>query len=394
MRLTARWIFPVACPPIPNGILAIEGTRIQVIEAASTGGVDLDLGNAGIVPGFVNAHTHLDLSGLRGQCPPCPDFTGWLRAVIRHRRGQTAEQISADIHAGMAESVAAGTTLLGDISGQGASWACLQSAPLRSVVFLELLGLTAARAEEVGQAAEAWLQAHPETDRCRPGLSPHAPYSVHRALFARAASLHAPLAVHLAESQAELELLASQSGPFLPFLKDLGVWEPAGLVRSVAELLAILGPSLYVHGNYLPADAELPPGSTLVYCPRTHHAFGHPPHPFRHFLERGINVALGTDSLASNPDLSILEEARFLHRQHPDLPGRELLRMATLNGAQALGWSGETGSLEPGKSADLAIVPLPDEEPPDPHLLLFSSVLPVEHSMFGGGWRAGVPCKR
>src|SRR5439155_6487571 len=98
--------------------------------------------------------------------------------------------------------------------------------------------------------------------------------------------------------------------------------------------------------------------ASVVYCPRTHAAFGHAPHPFREFLARGVRVALGTDGLSSNPDLDILAEARFLHRKHPDLPGATLLRMLTLFGAEALGWAGETGSLEPGKAADLVVLPL------------------------------------
>lgn len=386
MRLTARWIFPVSGPPLAEGMVTIEGSRLIGVEPAGSGRADLDLGNAAILPGLVNAHTHLDLSGLRGKCPPGPDFTDWLSGVIRHRRSQTSEQITADIEAGLTESLAAGTTLLGDISGQGLSWPILQAAPVRSVVFLELLGLTPGRAEEAGKAAADWLATHPNAANCRAGLSPHALYSVHRSLFARAAALGAPLAVHLAESLAELELLA-RDGPFKSFLQALDAWEPDGLVNVLSEVMALLGPALYVHGNYLPRKADLPPGSTLIYCPRTHHAFGHQPHPFRHFLQRGIRVALGTDSLASNPDLSILEEARFLHRQHPDLPGCDLLKLATLWGAEALGWAGETGSLEPGKAADLVVVPLGDEDGVDPHRLLFESALPVSRVMIGGVWQ-------
>src|SRR5205814_8406147 len=124
-----------------------------------------------------------------------------------------------------------------------------------------------------------------------------------------------------------------------------------------------------------------PPPSTLVYCPRTTAAFGHPPHPFREFLQRGVRVALGTDSLASNPDLDLLAEMRFVHQRHPDFPGDALLRMGTLSGAEALGWADETGSLTPGKSADLVVVPLPDIDG-DPYQLLFESPQPVARTMF------------
>ncbi len=129
----------------------------------------------------------------------------------------------------------------------------------------------------------------------------------------------------------------------------------------------------------------MPPHSSIVYCPRTHAAFGHPPHPFREFLQRGVRVALGTDSLASNPDLDILAEMRFIHERYPDFPGDALLRMGTLSGAEALGWADECGSLTPGKSADLAIVPLPNEEG-DPFDLLLKSQSRVSRTMFRGQW--------
>ena len=130
----------------------------------------------------------------------------------------------------------------------------------------------------------------------------------------------------------------------------------------------------------------MPPGSTMIYCPRTHAAFGHAPHPFVQWLERGVRVALGTDSLASNPDLNVLAEARFLHGRYPNVSGSALLRMATLSGAEALGWQDETGSLAVGKSADLVVVPLPAEDMADPHALLLASSLPVEAVMWRGQW--------
>jgi cytosine/adenosine deaminase-related metal-dependent hydrolase len=121
-----------------------------------------------------------------------------------------------------------------------------------------------------------------------------------------------------------------------------------------------------------------------VYCPRTHAAFGHPPHPFRESLARGVRVALGTDSLASNPDLSLLAEARFIASRFADFDRSLLLRMATLSGAEALGWSEEIGSLESGKTADFAVVALPDRNDADPHDLLFNSDLPVQSTWIRG----------
>jgi cytosine/adenosine deaminase-related metal-dependent hydrolase len=197
----------------------------------------------------------------------------------------------------------------------------------------------------------------------------------------------------LAEDRGELQLLRERAGPFVDFLKEVGAWDEGGLAHSPEEVIeSCLGaePLLWIHGNYLPPAVELDPytNPTIIYCPRTHAAFGHPPHPFREFLARGVRVALGTDSLASNPDLDILAEARFVHAKHPDVPGTTLLRMVTLSGSEALGWDDETGSLTPGKSADLVVLPLPDEERADPHDLVLETSLPVQKTLFRGQWRA------
>ncbi len=391
--LRARWIFPVNTPPFADGILTIDGERIVALEANRSRAVDVDVGECAVLPGLVNAHTHLDLTGLRGKCPPGDDFTDWLRRVIRHRRDATMEQITSDIRTGLAESLRCGTTLLGDISAGGISWSSLAESPLRSVVFYELLGLTEARADPSLGLARDWLHGHRALAHCRPGLSPHAPYSVRKTLFSRTGRLallsKIPLAVHLAESREELELLRNRQGPFVSFLKELGVWDEDGLADSpslVMKLCNRRNSLLFIHGNYLTPSARIPRNSTIVYCPRTHAAFGHAPHPIRTFLKRGVRVAIGTDSLASNPDLDVLAEVRYLRQQRPEIPGETLLRMATLSGAEALGWADETGSLEAGKSADLVVVPLSKDGGSDPHEQLLRSDLPVQRVLCRGHW--------
>jgi cytosine/adenosine deaminase-related metal-dependent hydrolase len=394
--VTARWVFPVDGPPLERGIVVIDGERIVAVEPHGTRRPDLDLGDAAILPGLVNCHTHLDLSGLRGQAPPSPDFTGWLRKVIAFRRARTPDQVKADIAAGLAECLRFGTTLVGDIDGGGDSWDALAAAPLRAVVFREMIGLSDERARQAFAAASAWLAGHAATATVRPGLSPHAPYSVRSFLYFAAAVLarkwKCSLALHLAESLAELELLRHRRGPFVTFLQELGAWDPEGLAASlghVVQLSAWRVPRLFVHCNHLPSSVRVPANGTIVYCPRTHAAFGHPPHPFRDFLAGGVRVALGTDSLASNPDLDLLAEARFLHARYPDVPGATVLRMATLSGAEALGWADETGSLAPGKSADLVAVPLPPGDGPDPHRLVLEGDRPVSRVLWRGRWRSG-----
>jgi cytosine/adenosine deaminase-related metal-dependent hydrolase len=408
--LTARWVLPVTAPPLPNGVLTVDGETIAAVELAGARPADLDLGDAAVIPGLVNAHTHLDLTGMRGLAPPRLPLPDWLRQVIAHRRTRSPEQVAADIQTGLAECVRTGTTLVGDISGDGGSWDALAASPIRAVVFRELIGLTGDGLRAASRAAVEWARDRAATPTCRPGLSPHAPYSVHRQLYHMLTSLAwpypLPLATHLGESSDELDLLTRRAGPFVPFLQGLGVWNPDGLAEPY-ELGSRLGladraPLLLAHCNYLGAYT-IPGNATVVYCPRTHAAFGHPPHPFREFLARGIRVALGTDSLASNPDLDLLAEARFL-RQQTDLSGEAILRLATIAGAEALGFGDVTGSLTPGKSADLVVVPLPPgrvggvsplldskqranaPRSPDPYDLVLASDLPVSRVLCRGRW--------
>jgi cytosine/adenosine deaminase-related metal-dependent hydrolase len=390
--LTARWLFPVSRPPLEGGTIGIDGDRIAAVEPHGRYTAALDLGDVAVLPGLVNAHTHLDLSGLAGRCLPGHNLPDWLRSVIGSRRQLTPEQVERDIRQGLSDCLHYGTTLVGDISAFGASYQLLRDASLRAVVFHELLGVPVERARQAWTGAEQWLASVELTSTCRPGLSPHAPYSVRSSLFkqvaerARRDSL--PVSIHLAESREEIELMYHRCGPFVEFLQGLGVWDPNGLVPGFDEILSLyqgVSPLLLAHGTYLDLLSPIPKDAAVVYCPRTHAAFGHQPHPFRDMLRSGVRVALGTDSLASNPDLSVWNEVRFLHERHPDMPGADLLRLATLSGAEALGWDTETGSLEPGKSADLVVMPL-TERTGDVYGDLFHTSAGVRSVMFRGQW--------
>lgn len=388
----ARWVFPVSGPPVPNGVLVVRDGLIVSVEPRDVRTPDEDLGNVALVPGFVNAHTHLDLSGARGLIPPtdADHFTDWLRGVIAYRRTRTPEQTQADIRTGLAECLKFGTTLLGDIAAEGASWDALAQADVRSVVFHEVIGFSTTRWWEAQKALAAWKQ-RPESVTCRTAVSPHAPYSTSLPLMRSVASNEWRVAVHLAEAPAEAELLEHRSGPFRAFLEALGIWPPDGLAQSFREVwwrMRRAPLALLIHCNYLPPDAHLRAHQSVVYCPRTHAAFGHAPHPFRDFLARGVRVCLGTDSLASNPDLDILAEARFVRERYPDFPGSALLRMITLSGAEALGWADECGSLCAGKSADAVAVPLPNADAADPHELLLLPNDGDRRTLFRGAWRS------
>ena len=378
---TARWIFPIDLPPIECGTITIRADKIVAVEHPGTRTADVDLGNVAVLPGFVNAHTHLDLSGARGQCPPTPDFTQWLRQVIVFRRSRTKREVDADIAAGLAECLRFGTTLIGDIAAGGASWELIGQSRCRARVFYELLGLSEERAQQSWRGLEDWWNLHPRVRECY--VSPHAPYSVRKTLYEALDVATRPVATHLAETPAELELLRRRTGPFVEFLKDMNAWDPTGLVSDPMEIVRMLSFGIFVHCNYLDTATPFTPHQSVVVCPRTHAAFGHPHHPFP---QMRVRVALGTDSLASNPDLDILAEARFLRRHYPEVEPAAILHMLTLSGAEALGFDGITGSLTVGKSADLVVLPVADQSRNDPHDLVLDSALPIERVMFRGEW--------
>ena len=389
---TARWIVPVSTEPLANGTITVDGTTIVAVEPRGTRTPDVDLCNVAIIPGLVNCHTHLDLSGARGKIPPTdPEhFTDWLKGVIAYRRSRSPEEVKADIRDGLAECLRYGTTLIGDIASGGASWDALASMKIRSRVFHEIIGLTRERMTANSSLAFQWFHSRPELSLCRPGYSPHAPYSCHRDAFAEPECLCS----HIAESPGEMELLGTQRGEFVEFLKGLGAWDAASLypIDTYLTRSRLSKRFLLVHANYFPLESSRYLNAflhSIVYCPRTHAAFGHPRHPFREFQARDVRVALGTDSLASNPDLDLLAEARFAHAIRPEVPHEELLRMATLTGAEALGWADETGSLEPGKSADFVALPLANRDAADVHELIFGDDFPnaERRTMFRGEWR-------
>jgi aminodeoxyfutalosine deaminase len=392
LTFRAHWILPVDQPPVRGGTFTVLDGRIAEISASAERKVDIDLGNVAVLPGMVNAHTHLDLTALRGCIPPPTGFAEWLRQVVSYRRSSDALEWQSAVRSGMEESLLAGTTLLGDISTRGTSAPLLAASRLRSTVFHEIIGLTRPRAKETWNNAKLWLRTRAPTANCRVGLSPHAPYSVRRGLWRLAARCSLPLAVHWAETREEDELLERKSGPVREFLEDMGAWDAHGLPESRAWIeaqLRTVSRILYVHGNYLDRlrinSVMAVANSAVIFCPRTHAYFGHAPHPFLELLDAGINVALGTDSLASNPDLSILEEMRFLWRQPVGrLTGGQMLRMGTLNGAMALGWERDTGSLAPGKSADWITVPLKGGSVDDPHDAIFASNFPVRDVFIAG----------
>src|SRR4051812_19330779 len=186
---SARWVFPASGPPLPNGTVTVRGDRIAAVDPAGARSAAASFGTAAIVPGLVTPHTPLDLSGARGLIPPTDPahFTDWLRGVIAYRRSRSPEQVQADIRAGLAECLRCGTTLLGDVTAGGASWPVVSPAPVRAVLFWELIGLNPARYDAAWEefaikAGVSWADdvppaLYPGNPRCRWAESPHAPYS-------------------------------------------------------------------------------------------------------------------------------------------------------------------------------------------------------------------------
>ncbi len=384
-RLRARWVFPVVGPPIENGVVSIRGERIESVGAAGTHDDALDLGNAAILPGLVNAHTHLEFSSLAEPLgEPGMPLADWICRVVAYRRSCTEAERNEAIIAGLSECSRTGTTTIGEIAT--ATWPAELLGVENSTnvtVFLELLDLQGGRMVAHLQAAEAHLRQR-VAENMWPGLSPHAPYTVHPELLRHSVAIsqreHIPLAMHLAESREEIELLATGSGPLRDMLDEFGAWSAEAIPAKsrpldYLRLLVDADRALVIHGNYLDAEeidfiAANRGRMAIVYCPGTHYRFGHAPYPLGQMLDAGALVALGTDSRASNPDLDLLAEMRHVAAHHAIAPAK-VLEMGTINGATALGVAGEVGSLQPGKFADLAIVRLPDAARNDPYELLF-----------------------
>ncbi len=383
--------------------MEVEGSRIAAVYAGDHPRA-VDLGNTALIPGLVNAHTHLEFSDLEQPLGPVAPFTEWIRSVMKSRF-ESSDSSELKIQQGIEESLAAGTTCLGEIATSFDSFHLLgqsQSVP-RAVVFRECLGFSADRVAGQEQIAADFLEQRSDSAHVFPlqqGLSPHAPYSVNPDLYSSliqmARNQGVPVAVHLGETEAELELLERRQGPFVELLSELGLWDPQILKDGLRMLdylapLAELTSALAVHGNFF-GETEIEflkqsPQISVVYCPRTHDYFGHRSHPWLKMIGQGINVAIGTDSRASNPDLSLWNELLFLRERFSEVSTGLILECGTLAGARALGLSEEIGSLSEGKYADLVLIQLPDDSDcPSSSDLLLNSRSHVSRVMLNGCW--------
>ena len=374
--VSADWIVPVSAPPIRLGCMRGTGGRIDAVGPASEvkrAGNHIDLPGHAILPGFVNAHCHLELSGLRGKLPQNAPMPRWLLALIRNR--PNASQQRQAVADGVTELLSTGTTTVGDISYNNAAAGVLAALPIRAMAFAEVTGIGPLAVGAMARLLER-LKDPPQGPLLRTGISPHAPYSTAPSVYRRAVRLARrrgwPITTHLAETPGERDFLLHGGGGLLEVLAALGLTGsslPApgcGSIELARRLGLLEADCILAHVNYI-ADAELAMlaagRASVAYCPRSSEFFGRSGHRYAEMLSAGVNVAIGTDSLASNWSLDMLAEMRAIRRQG-GLDDASILRMATINGAAALGLAGQVGSLEAPKRADWTAVRIgPTQDP-------------------------------
>lgn len=367
----APFLLPVSGPPVRDGWVAVERGRIAAVGGPGDEpprGERRDPGYpAAILPGLVNAHTHLELSWLAGQVPPADRMPAWASRLIAVRRAAGGDAVPPIVEA-IAAARAAGTALVGDVGNTDAAWEPLRASGMSACCFRELLGFATPDPDGLVGSALREIAAQPRSDRLRFYVTAHAPYSVSPALFRAIASAGGILSVHLGESADEIEFLRTGQGAWRRVLDTLGAWNPewdapgCGPVDYLDRLGLVSARLLAVHGVHL-EEGELRrlagAGATLVSCPRSNRWTGAGAPPLGRFYAAGVSVAFGTDSLAGVKDLNLFAELAAARALAPEVPARRLLASATETGARALGFGTELGTIEPGRRAALLAVRVP-----------------------------------
>jgi cytosine/adenosine deaminase-related metal-dependent hydrolase len=371
---SASWLLPIDGPPIPNGVVTIAGGRIAAVGTDRSPDTT-DLGRVALLPALVNAHTHLELSYLHRRIPAAARFGDWVTQVITVRR-EYPDPADPDIVAAARRAIVdartSGTGLVGEVSNTLITAPLLAEAGMPAQVFHELLGFT--EQDPLARVRDARGRADAAQARdVRVSVAPHAPYSVSPALFSAIredieAHDTAVSTVHLGENPEEVELLRHGTGELRQVLERLGRWptdwKPPG-TSSVGYLLDmgfLDSRVLVVHGVQFDGDdlSRLSAlGVTLVSCPRSNVYVGVGSPPLEVFYAMDVDVAFGTDSLASVATLSVFDELAEARRIAPRVPARRLLESATRIGARALGFGDDFGTIEPGKRAALIAVQVP-----------------------------------
>lgn len=343
-----------------------------------------------ILPGFVNAHTHLCLSHLEGEAPYDGDFAAWLQTVLHALLEWTDEDHAASLNEGLRQSLLAGTGAAADILNDWSALHAYQGLPLGGAVFLQVTGFNPVISDvwmhNIQQAFNGVLAETPN-GALKLGISPHAPYSTSAKLYREcqkfAEEHDVLLTTHLAETPEEEHFLREGTGVYRRMLRERGTWVPRWRPPDMTpveylEREGVLSDRcLYAHVNYASeSDLELLAKReiTAVYCPRSHAFFHHTPHKMDRMMELGIRVALGTDSLASNDSLGMLEEVKLVRHRFPNVSAEAIFDAGTIGGAEGLRITDDYGTLEPGKKATFLVADVGAS--PDPHNALEQLLAP------------------
>jgi len=360
LRINFRVLLTQSGEPIENGELVIEnGTILEVSPQISSKKIEatLNLTDYLIMPGFVNAHSHLGLTALANKLSPSENFAGWIRNLIFFNSALSDEERMKGIQKGANEMKCSGVTGLADFVANPDLLDPIGGLGFRSVLFLEIIGFQAKKAKDLADEVEAILKSH--GSKWNLGIAPHAPYSVSEKLFLQLDRLSKDygclLSTHLAETDEETLFIEKGEGPLIDLLKDRHVFDeswkaPAKSPVRFLKSLGTLNEMIAVHCNFI--DEDINAVQATVFCPKSTQWFGRTQFlPVRKMLDAGIPVALGTDSMASNDSLNFLEEIRIADKLLPEVSRKEILSMATLYGAEILQFP--CGKIEPGQKGDL-----------------------------------------
>lgn len=377
----ASWLVPVSRPPIENGAVLVQGECIvsagdyaSVKSQAPAGTREDDHGSAALIPGLVNGHTHLELTGFGGLIPlPQPGFPAWLGKVFEHRSAFGIESMRRSIEEGLRQLTASGTAICGDINNGSSLEPAPKTAGAARHVFFEVLGFD--RQGLTDAVGLDMLNAFAASARRSPAMSlaAHAAYSTSPEVIRDAKGwclrTGRVFSIHAAEHAEEVEFLQGGSGFCRELLRGLGRWadrwNPPGMSPlAYLDRLGVLDrQTLVVHAVHFNGDdweIARRRGVSICFCPRSNRnlSAGRPDIP--RALELGLVAALGTDSLASNTDLDLFREAAFTLDRYPEISPEAVLAMITLGGATAMGQAQSFGAIEAGKSSRLLAVAIPE----------------------------------
>lgn len=379
--LRARIVLPITGPPIEDGAVRVSGNRIVDVgrwkdfEPADAEEIT-DLEESILLPGLINAHCHLDYTDMAGRLPPQKSFTDWIKLMMTTKAEWNYSEFADSWLHGAEMLLRSGTTTVADFEAVPELLPDVWSAtPLRVISLLEMTGVKSRRNPRAILRDNLDHMATLPGGRCRSGLAPHAPYSTAPELLRLTAEMaqrrHFLLSIHIAESAEEFEMYAEGRGAMFDWLRrngrDMGDCGNGSPVSQLADYGALGENCLAVHVNYLAkGDAKLlaRTKTNVVHCPRSHFYFDHQEFPYNTLSRAKVNVCLGSDSLATvyktprqTVKLSMFDEMQAFASAYPKVPPEKILRMATLNGAQALGLAGDAGEISTSALADLIAIP-------------------------------------